>query len=63
MFIKQVFYGTQRYENFIRVFTDALFKTHASSTNRNDHLLYSIFIYILCFRFDELPFHELKKLI
>lgn len=63
VFIKQVFYGTVRYEEFLRVMTDSLFSNFSSSTNRNDVTLYSIFGYLICFRLDELPFAEFKKMV
>jgi len=63
VFIKQVFFGLYRYAEFINAFNTAIFKANPSSTNRNDSTLYGVFLYLLVFRFDELPFDELKKMI
>jgi hypothetical protein len=40
VFIKQVFYGCVRYQEFLKVFNTILFKRFSSSTNRNDNVLY-----------------------
>ncbi|KAL4453394.1 hypothetical protein ABPG74_017601 [Tetrahymena malaccensis] len=63
VFIKQVFYGTFRYEEFLKVLTNSLFNNFPSITNRNDSTLYHIFGYLICFRLDELPFNEFKKMV
>lgn len=64
VFMKQVFYGCERYRNFIKVSNNAIFKLFSSSTNRkNDSTLFAIFTYLVCFRMDELPFNEFKKIV
>jgi len=63
VFVKQVFYGTFRYEEFLKVLTDSLFANFSSSTNRNDVTLYAVFGYLICFRLDELPFPEFRKMV
>ncbi len=54
MFIEQVFYGVIRYQDFLKVFTECLFKIKSSSTERKDEYLYAIFAYLTIFRFKEL---------
>jgi hypothetical protein len=63
MFIKQVFYGLLRYNEFLKVFTNNLFNMNRSSTERKDEVLYNIFTYITMFRLDELPFDDYKSLV
>ncbi len=63
VFIKQVFYGCTRYQEFLKTFNNILFKMHSSSTNRNDGVLYSIFAYVSFFRLEELAVEDYKKLI
>lgn len=63
IFIKQVFYGTFRYAEFLKVLSDSIFKNWSSRSNRNDWPLYHVFGYLICFRLDELPFHEFKKMV
>jgi len=63
VFIKQVFFGTYRYEEFIKAFNTALFKRSPAETNRNDAPVNAVFIYLVCFRLNELPFEEFKKIV
>jgi len=63
VFIKQVFFGTYRYEEFIKAFNTILFKRYPAETNRNDAPVNGIFIYLVCFRLNELPFEEFKKMV
>jgi hypothetical protein len=63
MFIKQVFYGLLRYNDFLKVFTTNLFNLNKSCTDRKDEILYNIFTYITIFRLDELPFDDYKSLV
>ena len=53
----------QRYDEFLKVFTTALFTANPASTNRNDGTLYCIFLYLILFRLEELPHEEFKKLL
>lgn len=63
VFIKQVFYGCIRYEEFLKIFCKVFFSMHSSTTNRNDTALYSIFAYLSFFRLDELQIADYRKLI
>ena len=63
MFIKQVFYGCVRYQEFLKVFNTILFKRFSSSTNRNDNVLYQIFGYLTFFRLEELALEDYKRLV
>ena len=43
---------------------NTIFSLYSTSTNRkNDSTLFAIFIYIICFRMNELPFSEFKKMV
>ena len=56
--MRQIFYGCERYRNFIKVSNNLIFKLYAGTTNRkNDSTLFAIFTYLICFRMDELPFN------
>jgi hypothetical protein len=62
--MKQIFYGCERYRAFLKVSNTAIFTQFSSSTNRkNDATLFAIFTYLICFRMDELPFAEFKKIV
>ena len=63
MFIKQVFYGCVRYQEFLKVFNTILFKRHSAQTNRNDSHLYMIFAYISFFRLEELALDDYRRLV
>ena len=63
MFIKQILYGVLRYSEFLKVFTENLFHTNKSSTERKDEALYQTFAYITIFRLDELPVDDYKQLV
>lgn len=63
MFIKQILYGVLRYADFLKVFTELLFKHNKSSTERKDETFYKIFAYITIFRLGELPLEDFKQLI
>lgn len=60
VFLKQVFFGVKRYFKFAKVFTDALFRVNSASTNRSSQTLYHIFLYLLLFRYEDLPKDELS---
>lgn len=63
VFMKQVFYGCERYEYFLKVSNNLIFTQFSGSTNRkNDSTFFSVFTYLVCFRMDELPFTEFKKI-
>lgn len=62
MFIKQIFYGTLRYAEFLKIFTEKLFNMNKASTERKDETLFTIFAYITIFRLDELPIEDYKHL-
>ena len=59
VFLKQIFYGVNRYAEFNKVFTSGLFRLHPSQTNRNDANLYTIFLYLIVFRYEDLAKEEL----
>lgn len=64
VFMKQVFYGCERYRQFLKVSNNAIFTQFSGSTNRKmDATVFAIFTYLICFRMDELPFNEFKKII
>lgn len=63
MFLKQVFYGVDRYREFLSAFTRILFSLYPARANRSDCTLFHIFTYIICFRLDELPFGEFRRLV
>lgn len=64
VFLKQVFYGCERYRGFLKVANNAIFTRFSASTNRkNDATFFAVFLYLVCFRLDELPFNEFKKIV
>lgn len=64
VFLKQVFYGYERYKNFLQAFNNVLFNIKKQQTNRkNDATIFAIFTYLICFRLDELPFNEFRKMV
>jgi hypothetical protein len=64
VFLKQIFYGCERYRQFIKASNASIFTHFSSSTNRkNDATLFAVFTYLICFRMDELPFNEFKKIV
>lgn len=62
VFIKQVFYGCIRYEDFLKIFCREFYANN-TALNRNDMVMYSIFAYLSFFRLDELQSADFKKLI
>lgn len=57
VFLKQVFYGVERYKGFLTASNNVIFDFNSTMTNRkNDATLFSVFTYLICFRMDELPF-------
>lgn len=57
VFLKQVFYGYERYKAFLQSSNAVIFELYSATTNRkNDSALFAIFLYLICFRLDELPF-------
>jgi hypothetical protein len=62
VFVKQVFYGCIRYEEFLKIFIRVFYKLN-SALNRNDMTMYSVFAYLSFFRLDELLPADFKKLI
>ncbi len=62
-FIRQVFYGTQRYEYLLSSFNECLFSQFASQTNRQDNLFYQVVVYLIVFRFQDLPQNEIKQIL
>ena len=62
VFIKQVFYGCIRYEEFLKIFTKVFYERHPQ-LNRNDIVMFSVFAYLAFFRLDELAITDFKKLV
>ena len=62
VFIKQVFYGCIRYEEFLKIFCKVFYERHPH-LNRNDIVMFSIFAYLAFFRLDELSMPDFKKLV
>lgn len=63
VFIKQIFYGCIRYQDFLNMFIKKLYKCNPVGTNRNDIILYTIFAYMSFFRLEELAIEDYRKLI
>ena len=63
MFIKQVYYGILRYRDFLKEFTEFLFTSKPSSTERKDEILFQIILYLTIFRINELPMDDYKAII
>lgn len=63
VFIKQIFYGCTRYQDFLKVFTKVFYEKNPIGTNRNDQVLYMIFGYLSFFRLEELSIEDYKKLV
>ena len=63
MFIKQVFYGVLRYNEFLKIFIDSFFTAKQTAVDRKDQTLYNIFVYLTTFRFDELPIDDFQSFI
>jgi len=63
VFVKQIFYGCIRYQDFLKVFTKIFIEKHPVGTNRNDTVLYMIFAYLSFFRLEELALEDYRKLI
>jgi hypothetical protein len=63
VFIKQIFYGCIRYQDFLKAFTKKFFERNVVGTNRNDLNLYLIFSYLSFFRLEELSMDDFKKLV
>lgn len=63
MFIKQIFYGCIRYQDFLAVFTKMFYKMNTVGVNRNDVTMYQVFAYLSFFRLEELAIEDYRKLI
>jgi len=62
VFIKQMFYGCIRYEEFLKIFNRVFYQLNPS-LNRNDMTMYSCFAYLAFFRLEELQTADFKKLV
>lgn len=49
--------------DFLKIFTESLFKSKPSSTERKDETLFHIFTYLTVFRLNELPLDDYKQLV
>ncbi|OMJ76903.1 hypothetical protein SteCoe_23642 [Stentor coeruleus] len=63
MFMQQIFYGVNRYRDFLKRLNRAIFKVNATSTNSNDSFPFMIIAYIVSFRLDELGVKHFRKII
>lgn len=63
MFIRQVYFGVLRYSEFLKEFTEFLFTSKPSSTERKDDTLFQIILYLTIFRINELPIEDYKAII
>ena len=63
VFIKQIFYGCIRYQDFLKVFTKIFFERNPVGTNRNDMTLFTIFAYLSFFRLEEIAIEDYRKLV
>lgn len=63
VFLQQVFYGVNRYREFLRRLNRAIFQVHATSTNSNDTFPYMIVSYLALFRLDEIGVKNFKRLV
>ena len=63
VFVKQIFYGCTRYQDFLKVFIKVFFERHPVGTNRNDQVMYMIFAYMSFFRLEELAIEDYRKLV
>ena len=63
VFVKQVFYGCIRYQDFLKVFIKKFYELNPIGTNRNDQVLYTVFAYMSFFRLEELAIEDFRKLV
>jgi hypothetical protein len=63
MFVQQVFYGVNRYRDFLKRLNKAIFKVNATSTNSNDSYPFMIVAYLAVFRLDELGIKNFRKIV
>jgi hypothetical protein len=64
VFIRQVFYGLERYKSFIKITLDSLYHMRAGKTSRNDIVLYQIFTYLAVIRLgQDLGFPQFRLLV
>jgi hypothetical protein len=63
VFVKQIFYGCIRYEEFLRTFVKIFIEKHPVGSNRNDTVIYMIFAYLSFFRLEELAIEDYRKLV
>lgn len=64
VFLKQIFYGYERYKGFLQALNSVIFNLRKQQTNKkNDSTLFAVFSYLICFRMDELPFNEFRKMV
>jgi hypothetical protein len=63
VFIKQLFYGVIRYEDFLKVFVKVFIEKHPVGSSRNDATIYMMFAYLSFFRLEELAIEDYRKLV
>ena len=49
--------------DFLKAFTEFLFTSKPSSTERKDEVLYQIILYLTIFRINELPLDDYKAIV
>ncbi|XP_064382456.1 cilia- and flagella-associated protein 99-like isoform X1 [Halichondria panicea] len=62
-FVGEVFSGCARYQALIKVVTDGYYAKEGKSCLRADYNLYSVIVYLVMFRLEELGMGHLKKLL
>jgi hypothetical protein len=62
-FVQQVFYGVNRYRDFLKRLNKAIFKVNATSTNSNDSYPFMVVTYLVVFRLDELGLKNFRKIV
>lgn len=63
VFVKQIFYGCIRYQDFLKVFCKIFMEKYPVGSSRNDLVVYMIFAYMSFFRLEELSIDDYKKLV
>lgn len=63
VFVKQLFYGCIRYQDFLKVFCKVFMEKNPVGSSRNDLVIYMIFAYVSFFRLEELAIEDFRKLV
>jgi len=62
-FVKEIFFGAERYQKMLKIVVDGLFAKHSSEVNRLDYNLYVVMSLIICKKQFEMGFDNFKKFI